>query len=152
MSICEMPKVHMQGSCISPMGWEPVLGFFWNDSLTETTQLKLPWRSVNLQFPNISVRHRLTPQIAPLLAEKWATHRAAHRGVARVNTHQGLLTYRSNNFKCWVSAAHILIFSGKKTTLNLFFMISCRGAWTVCCGTTGRPTTGFKVESHLKLN
>lgn len=82
------------------MGWEPVSGFFWNDSLTETTQFKLPGRSDNLQFPNISVHHRLTPQIAPLLAEEWATLCAAHRGVARVNTHQGLLTYRLNNFKC----------------------------------------------------
>lgn len=81
------------------MGCEPVLGYFWNDSLTETTRLKMPGRSDNLKLPDISVRHRLTPQTAPLLAEKWATL-VAHRGVARVNAHQGLLTYQSNNFKC----------------------------------------------------
>ena len=48
VSICKMPKVHMQGSRARPMGRHPVLGSFWNDSLTEATQLKVPARSTNL--------------------------------------------------------------------------------------------------------
>lgn len=42
----------------------------------------------------------------------------------------------------------------RKKTLNPFFMIICRGAWTVCCGTTEGPTTGFKVSKppQIKLN
>lgn len=70
-----------------------------------------------------------------------------------MDTRQGLLTYQeANNLKCRVSASHILIFS--EETLNPLFMISCRGAWTVCCGATERPTSGFKVSKppQIKLN
>lgn len=76
VSMCKMTKVHMQGSWSCPNGCDPVLGYSQNDSLTETTQLKVPGRSTNLQLPNISAHPRLghiqNPKL-PLLWLFWVT-------------------------------------------------------------------------------
>lgn len=121
------------------MGFDRGLACSRNASVTKTTELL--GRNVNLQFCNISVHHRLegSQQIVPLLAEKGMILGAPTWGQLASVTNQGLLTLQANNFKCisWYSLYK---------TLNPLFMISCRGAWTVCCGTVERPTLGLKVS------